>query len=110
VPVVISNISEIKSFGFDLLYPSKQLKFIGIKRTPFTNDFNELNSNIIADGLIRIGGFGLIPIQSDTPKVLVKLIFQVIGEAGKTGTLTITNTVDALENVEVKIGRLSIQQ
>jgi hypothetical protein len=110
MPVVISNISEIKSFGFDLLYPSEQLKFIGIKRTPFTNDFNELNSNIITDGLIRVGGFGLTPIQSNTPKVLVKLIFQVIGEAGKAGLLTITNTVDALENVEVKTGRLSIQQ
>ena len=47
IPIIIESPSAIGAFGFDLLFSSKQLTFVGFERTELTGDFDQLDANVI---------------------------------------------------------------
>ena len=98
VPVIIDNPSNIKAFGFDILFESEILEFVGVVRTELLKDFNEVDGNEIAQGVLRVGGYSSEPIRSYSPGALIRLIFKVTGETEEPCPFLITNTVDDLEN------------
>jgi|GEM_PF-1086384 len=98
VPVIIDNPSNIKAFGFDILFESEILEFVGVMRTELLKDFNEVDGNEIAQGVLRVGGYSSEPIRSYSPGALIRLIFKVTGETEEPCPFLITNTVDDLEN------------
>jgi len=48
IPVIVESPSDIKAFGFDLSYPSDILTYIGLESTELTNDFDQLDANVLA--------------------------------------------------------------
>jgi len=48
IPIVVESPSDIKAFGFDLSYPSDILTYIGLESTELTNDFDQLDANVLA--------------------------------------------------------------
>ena len=81
VPVIINNPSGISSFGFDLLFDGDILEFIGVEKSDILQDFQELNGNPIAKGLVRVGGFTFKLIEDSSPSELVRLVFKVKAES-----------------------------
>jgi PKD repeat protein len=47
IPIIVESPSEIGAFGFDLLFPSNQLTYIGLERTELTADFDQLDATVI---------------------------------------------------------------
>lgn len=47
IPIILESPSAIGAFGFDLLFPSKQLTFVGFERTELTSDFDQLDANVL---------------------------------------------------------------
>ncbi len=103
IPIVMSNPFKLNAFGFDFIYPSGNLEFIGVERTELSHDFYQLDSVEMADGILRIGGYKSDPIQSQSPGTLVKIIFRVREKGEDSYPFFILNTVDDLENASVKI-------
>jgi PKD repeat protein len=48
IPIIIDSPSEIKAFGFDLVFPSDVLTYLGLERTELTKDFDQLDANVIS--------------------------------------------------------------
>jgi len=48
IPIIVESPSDIKAFGFDLSYPSDMLTYIGLESTELTNDFDQLDANVLA--------------------------------------------------------------
>jgi len=107
VPIIIDNPFNINAFGFDLIFPSQILEFVGIERTELLKDFHQVDANKIGKGILRIGGYSSEPIRSRYYGVLITVIFRVIGEPKETSPFIITNTVDDIENAAVKTGMLT---
>lgn len=47
IPVIVESPSEITAFGFDLEFPSDVLAFIGLERTELTENYVQLDANVI---------------------------------------------------------------
>jgi len=101
VPVFIDNPYNIDAFGFDLIFPSESLEFIGVGKTELVKDFYQVNGNEIQQGILRVGGYSSKPINSASSGVLVTLIFRVIKETSYPIPLFITKTFDDLKNASV---------
>jgi hypothetical protein len=46
IPIIVESPSAIGAFGFDLVFSSKQLTFVGFERTDLTSDFDQLDANV----------------------------------------------------------------
>jgi len=101
VPIIVDDAFNIKSFGFDLIFPPEALEFVGVERGKFSEDFDKLEANMIAEGVVRVGGYKNIPFSEHQPQVLINLVFRVIGSTNKPISLTIVNTVDDIRNAPV---------
>ena len=102
VPIIVDNPFNIKAFGFDLIFPSESLEFVGVERTEPLDDFYQIDTIKIADGVVRAGGYRSKPIMSHSPKALITLIFKVIGEEEGLCSFSIVNTTDDIENAYFK--------
>lgn len=107
VPIIVENPLNIKAFGFDFLFPSEILEFVGMDRKDLQKDFDQIDANKIADGVVRVGGYRSIPIMDSSPRVLITLIFRVIGELKEPASFTIIKTVDDIKNASFKNGMLT---
>jgi len=105
VPIIVDDAFNIKSFGFDLIFPSEALEFVGVERGKSTEDFDKLEANMIAEGVVRAGGYKNIPSSEHQPRVLINLVFRVIGSTNKPISLAIVNTVDDIRNAPVIKGK-----
>jgi len=110
VLVRINNPLNIKSFGFDLIFESGTLEFVGIEIGSLLNGFIMVDANEISEGVVRVGGFSSEPILTSSPSVLVKLKFKVLGGAKELSTLSITNTVDDIKNAATRSGVVSLRK
>jgi len=97
VPIIVDNPFNIKAFGFDLIFPSEALEFVGVERTEPLDDFYQVDAIKIADGVVRAGGYRSKPIMSHSSRALITLIFKVLGEAEELCSFSIVNTVDDIE-------------
>ncbi|MFW6122272.1 MAG: PKD domain-containing protein, partial [Petrotogales bacterium] len=102
VPIIIDSSYNIKSFGFDLIFPSETLEFVCIDRIKSNEDFNQLAAHKITKGVLRIGGYKITSSMNNYPNVLIILVFNIIGEEKKPNVFTITNTVDDISNAVIK--------
>jgi hypothetical protein len=76
VPIILQNTTEMKSFGFDFHFPSDILEFVSIEPMVDTNYFSNIDGNVISDGVLRVGGYTIIPFTNYSPSVLMNLIFK----------------------------------
>jgi len=105
VPIIVDDAFRIKSFGFDLIFSPEALEFVGVEKSESTEDFDKLEANMIAEGVVRAGGYKNIPFSEHQPRVLINLVFRVIGSTNKPISLTIVNTVDDIMNAPVIKGK-----
>ena len=109
VPVRINNPLNIKSFGFDLIFDSATLEFVGIEIGSLLNGFTMVDANEISEGVVRVGGFSSEPIMTSSPSVLVRLKFRVSGRVKEPSPLSIINTVDDIKNATTRSGVVFIE-
>jgi len=99
VPITIQNTKEMKSFGFDVQFPSDILEFVSIEPMIDTNYFNHMDGNVISEGVLRVGGYMIIPYINYSPSVFMKLIFKSRQKIDKSDLpLRIKNRVDDLKD------------
>ena len=101
IPVIFDDIADLKSFGFDLVFPSVSLEFIAIDRTEFTENLDNVDAFLISDGILRVGGYGRFAGEGRTSGIMV-LIFRIMREQKKTIPIIITNTVDDIKDTLVR--------
>jgi len=121
IPIILESPSEIGAFGFDLLFPSNQLTYIGLERTELTNDFDQLDANVIPypmdestpaqanmvnTSVLRVGGYKTKPTASPSSGVLITLIFRASGEIKEWGSISIIATYDDIQNASITDGTL----
>jgi len=104
IPVRINNPFNIKSFGFDLIFDSGTLEFVGIEIGSLLNGFTMVDAKEISEGVVRVGGFSSEPIMTSSPSVLVRLKFRVSGRVKEPSPLSIINTVDDIKNAATRSG------
>ncbi len=98
IPIIIDN-PYVEAFGFDLIFPSENLEFVAIDETEFTEKLDIIDTNLVGEGILRVGGYSSVPIQSST-QVLIVLVFRVIKEVEEPVSVSIVNAVDDVASVE----------
>lgn len=96
VPVLVSQISNIKSFGFDIHYPAQALEFICVERGGLTQEFYHVDAVVSTTGTVRVGGYSGFSEAAGTTGELVRIVFRSRGPSINTKAFKITNTVDDL--------------
>ena len=64
VSVGVADVSEVKAF-------------LGVERTRLSRDYISVEGNVIADGIIRVGGYGNTGLQDNTSGEFIRLVFKV---------------------------------
>jgi parallel beta-helix repeat protein len=109
IPVIIESPSDIKAFGFDLVFPSNVLMYIGLERTELTNDYDQLDANMINNQMLRVGGYKTNSDQNPSSGVLVTLIFRVTGELRDPSSISVIATYDDIQNASIRNGMINRQ-
>ncbi|UCE43346.1 MAG: PKD domain-containing protein [Candidatus Aminicenantes bacterium] len=47
IPIIIDNAMNLDAFGFDLIFPSNFLKYLTLESAVLTQDYNQLDGNVI---------------------------------------------------------------
>ncbi len=100
VPVVIDSALTIGAFGFDLLFPSEDLVFIRAERSDLTAGFLQMEANVTAPGLLRVGGYASQPASQEGSAVLVTLVFRIVGP-NQSPAFSIADTCDDIDHIQV---------
>ena len=83
IPVRVSRVFNMKSFGMEFRFSDKTLHFAGVERSDISKDFLALEGYEVEEGLVRIGGYGMNQVQKKSPGVLFNLIFFNSGGKGE---------------------------
>jgi hypothetical protein len=97
IAVGASGISGMRSFGFEMTYPS-WLEFAGIEKTKASDGFVEIGAREAGNGRIRAGGYSHEPFADGGGGFVVVRFLQRGESAG--GTVTADRFVDALEGAK----------
>jgi len=62
IPVVVTHPEGIQTFGFDMNYPKELLEYLGVTKSPMTDDFDYVTGVPGIEGMVRIEGVGQFPI------------------------------------------------
>ncbi len=92
IPVIIENPFIFKSFGFDLNFPPKVVEFIALERTDLLKDFIQVDANEISIGVLRVGGYSGKTVRTESPEIMLALIFRAIDDIKSLNLFLITNT------------------
>ncbi len=109
VPVIIDKPFNIKSFGFDVVFPSEHMNFVGVARTELTSDFVQMDAFQITEGVVRAGGYRNEPISHLSSGTLLILIFDIKASSPDGSLILITNPVDDLEGTQIVPGRIFVK-
>ena len=101
VPILVDSSFPIRAFGFDLIFPSDILAYVGIERTAYTERFDQIGANPITEGVVRAGGYFTQQLTAPAPAVMVILVFRIIGEVKASLSLSIINTCDDLYRARI---------
>ncbi|MCJ7681748.1 MAG: hypothetical protein MUP70_13540 [Candidatus Aminicenantes bacterium] len=77
MPVILRGGHGLKRLRLDIAFDKDQLDFSHILKTRQSEDFDELNGEMIADGVLRITGEHSKGIQTIGEGALVRLYFRV---------------------------------
>jgi hypothetical protein len=83
VPVMVTNVIDLKAFGLELEYPADKLILLGVEKAHLTKDFVSVDCNEIEVGVARVGGFGLSGIQELYSGILVNMVFKLKEPGGE---------------------------
>jgi len=106
IPIMIENPFNLKSFGFELYFPSNILQFLALQRADLLEDFIQVDAHEIASGVLRVGGYSATPIKTDSSGIMLVLIFSAIDEIKTLNSLSIGSTFDGIQNDEPTGGKL----
>ena len=98
VPVLVSQVSNIKSFGFDFHYPAQALEFLFVERGTLTQDFTQVEGVVRTAGTIRVGGYSGFSDIAGSSGELVRLVFRLKGKSIEREAFDFSDTVDDLRN------------
>jgi hypothetical protein len=131
LPIIIESDSDIEAFGFDLIYPSRSLVFVGLERTDLTADYAQLAANVLsptqmttpeeagkfqlqgAEGLtsaltghatLRVGGYKTSSVEGPFTGVLVTLVFRAMGSFDNDSPISVVATYDDIQNAGISKG------
>jgi hypothetical protein len=77
VPIVLTSPAGVRSFSFEMNYPIDLLEFLGVKKTLLTHYFELLIGVEDIEGVVRIEGEGVEPIEEQSFGSLVVAVFRV---------------------------------
>ena len=103
VPVLIFSQNGIKSFGLDASFHPDEMDFAGLEQTALSRSLNEAGANLIADGVVRVGGYGAKAVKAETESVLLYLLFKSRRRSSK--PLEILRTEDGLKTRKTILDR-----
>jgi hypothetical protein len=83
VPVEVTDAFNMKAFGLEVKYSTDKMTFLGVEPAELTRDFVAVAGNEVANGVVRVGGYGMSGIQERPGGVLVELIFQLSESGGE---------------------------
>jgi len=101
IPVSIDRPIHCDAFGFDILFNSDLFEFVGISRTVLSEDFLQIDGNLLAEGMLRVGGYREESPDAMQPGELVILIFKAKHKTTEQPVLKIIQTFDALKEAAV---------
>ncbi|MEJ2720179.1 MAG: T9SS type A sorting domain-containing protein [bacterium] len=93
VPILVSRVPMLSAFGFEVDYPAHELEYIAAEPAPATEYFQEIDGIPVADGRIRLGGYGSNPVAAANPIAAVDLRFKLL-TSRPSGTIVIDSYVD----------------
>jgi hypothetical protein len=97
IPVRVSRVFDMRSFGMELRYSERNLYFVGIEQSDISQNFMAIEGNEVEQGFVRIGGYGMNMVQKRSPGILFNLIFI---NTGGDGDVELTYLYDDLKNFE----------
>jgi PKD repeat protein len=125
IPIILESPSEVTAFGFDFVFPSNALTFIGLEKTELTKGYDLIDANVIPPSpsvnrveagagtegtlVLRVGGYKAKPNQIPSMGVFVTLVFRGTGEFIDPNSTSIITTYDDLQNASV-INRMNRQR
>ncbi|HUU37131.1 MAG TPA: hypothetical protein VMW46_02875, partial [Candidatus Desulfaltia sp.] len=104
VPVVVSNSKDLRSFAFDVIYPTDMLEYLDAKRTSLTREFDYVLGTEEVPGLVHIEAESQEPIPGRDFGGLVILMFRVKEGAEFGLPLQVLNPVRDLRDAELAEG------
>jgi hypothetical protein len=110
IPVIVDNPNILDSFGFDLTFPSENLRFIGVLKTELTENFHQVDGHEIEEGKIRVGGYSSESILSDSPGELVTLLFRALNVTEQPAPIFFSSSFDDLKYAIFNTGTVSISE
>jgi hypothetical protein len=104
VPVIVSNPSGLRTFGFDVLYPNDMLEYWGAKKTSLTKGFDYVLGTEESPGLIHVEAESQEAIPGSELGSLVLLTFRVREGADLSLPIQVLNPAMDLRDAEVSEG------
>ncbi|OQX83553.1 hypothetical protein B6D60_10335 [candidate division KSB1 bacterium 4484_87] len=111
VPIFIEqNSDSIDAFGFKFHYCNDKLAYLGVKRDELTYEFDFLDGHENTPGVVNIGGFDPVAIDTNSSGTLLRVILLVeqCGE-GESYQLNLSNLTDDITNLNNCSGTFSCQ-
>jgi hypothetical protein len=99
IPVRVSRIFDMRSFGMEFRFSEGNLHFVGIEHSDISQNFMAIQGYEMEEGLVRVGGYGMNPIQKKSPGILFDLVFF---RSGGEGEVELINLFDDLRNFEIR--------
>jgi hypothetical protein len=100
--LIVAQDLNIRSFGFDLQFPPRKLKPIGLEKTELAESFGQVGFHEISPGLLRVGGYKANAKQENASGVLVTLILRIIKPPIKASEFTIAAAYDDIHSDSIK--------
>ncbi len=91
----VSDVPELRAFGFEVTYPSDMLEYVGIERASSTRRFDQLDAKVIEAGQVRVGGYAAASVSASRATEILKLRFKVL-DAVSGGSMIVDTFVDDL--------------
>jgi len=109
VPIIIENPKNVDAFGFDIIYPTEIMDYLGFDEAEYTKQFHQFEILETEKGILRIGGYKIDTSLNEGSQILTVLIFKITGKKKKMTKFVITNLVDDTKNALVKSGKILLE-
>ncbi len=100
IPIELSEVFGLAAFGAEIGFDPQAYRFMGVRRTRFTEGFIGVDGNEISPGILRIGGYAAAGVQKKGTGEIVELLFLRLGAGG--GSIEILELTDDLRNCRIQ--------
>jgi hypothetical protein len=101
--IIVSGkeLASVDAFGFDLTYPSEQMKFVRVERGELTANWTQISAVELSAGRLRVGGYDASEEARISEGDFVILIFQSAGAAISGQHVVVDDVHDDFEYAEI---------